>query len=301
MRITFYGAAQTVTGSKHLIETAGSYRLLLDCGMFQGGGKESREKNYHFGFAPHLVDDIILSHAHIDHSGLLPRLVAQGFKGKIYCTPATLSLCEIMLMDSAFIQENDLKYINRRRKNRGEELIDPLYDADDVLLTLQKMVAVNYGEWRQINEDVKFMFTDAGHILGSAAVNLEIQDTDETKKITFTGDIGRMNDDILRKPLGLRFTPAQEGTANALMDRFLHSLVESSKDAGYHVLLFPGDPEDPIAGIPEFDALRQKLPSCIRLQSNNLFVHEQALLLQVGGLEVWREQLAHLLRMSVRK
>lgn len=203
MKIEFYGAAQVVTGSKHLITTNSGTRILLDCGLFQGSDQDSHYMNRHFGFNPAKVDYVILSHAHIDHSGLLPRLVSEGFKGKIFATPATKSLCEIMLMDSAHIQEQDVKYVNKRRKRRGEELLDPLYDQTDVEKTLALFYTVRLHNEFKINDEISFHYTDAGHILGSASVHLTIKEERE-KKLTFTGDIGRPGDIILRSPQPFR-------------------------------------------------------------------------------------------------
>lgn len=203
--IQFYGAAQVVTGSKHLITTAHGKKLLLDCGLFQGRLDNRDEMNRHFGFAPHDLDYVILSHAHIDHSGLLPRLVKEGFRGIIFATPATISLCEIMLMDSAYIQKEDLRYVNKRRTKRGEPAIDALYDILDVEKTLDLMVPVEYEETIKIDEDITLTFTDAGHLLGSAAVHVDVKCKKGKKtKITFTGDIGRYNDQILRSPQPFR-------------------------------------------------------------------------------------------------
>lgn len=203
--IQFYGAAQVVTGSKHLITTAHGKKLLLDCGLFQGRLDNRDEMNRHFGFAPHDLDYVILSHAHIDHSGLLPRLVKEGFRGIIFATPATISLCEIMLMDSAYIQKEDLRYVNKRRIKRGEPTIDALYDILDVEKTLDLMVPVEYEETIKIDEDITLTFTDAGHLLGSAAVHVDVKCKKSKKtKITFTGDIGRYNDQILRSPQPFR-------------------------------------------------------------------------------------------------
>jgi metallo-beta-lactamase family protein len=203
MTIEFLGAARTVTGSKHLIKTKQN-TLLLDCGFFQGRSQNSEEMNQHLGFDPFSLDFMVLSHAHIDHSGSIPNLVKQGFKGPIYCTPATLDLCRIMLKDSAHIQENDLKYVNKRRIKRGEEPLKPLYSVDDVELALQQFVSVSYNERFTINKDITLEFTDAGHILGSAAVHLDIKENDIIKKITFTGDIGRYDGAILKDPQSFR-------------------------------------------------------------------------------------------------
>jgi len=200
MRLSFYGAAQVVTGSKHLIETEGGLKVLLDCGLYQGGGQDSDELNRHFGFDPTQIDHVVLSHAHIDHSGLLPRLVAEGFKGKIWATSATIDLCGIMLMDSAYIQENDLRYINERRKKRGQPALEPLYTVEDVEHTLSKFREVPYRTAKALNEEFSFTFYDSGHIIGSAGVFMEITESTGAETLFFTGDIGRPGDIILRSP-----------------------------------------------------------------------------------------------------
>lgn len=200
MHITFHGAAQTVTGSKHLITTGRNKRILLDCGLFQNQGGDNAELNRHFGFDPTQVDYMILSHAHIDHSGNIPQLVRQGFSGPIYCTKATYDLCSIMLEDSAHIQENDLSYLNKKRARNGQKKLDPLYTLEDVIDALKLFVPVEMNESIDIDKHIRFHFTDAGHILGSAAVNLEIEEADETIKIFFSGDTGRFNDYILKAP-----------------------------------------------------------------------------------------------------
>ncbi|MEX1187619.1 MAG: MBL fold metallo-hydrolase, partial [Bacteroidia bacterium] len=173
MKIHFHGAAQTVTGSKHLIEF-GSQKVLLDCGLFQGHGKDTDFLNRHFGFDPREIDAVVLSHAHIDHSGLIPALVAQGFKGPIFCTPATKDLCDIMLQDSAHIQESDVRYINKRRIARGKAPIKPLYSSEDVAYSLRLFKEFDYNTEFEVLNDLTCIFTDAGHIIGSAIVNLKI-------------------------------------------------------------------------------------------------------------------------------
>lgn len=203
MKLQFYGAARTVTGSKHLLTTDKGTKILLDCGLFQG--IDSEGLNQDFGFNAASVDYLILSHAHIDHSGLIPRLVRQGFSGTIYCTSATADLCEIMLLDSAHIQEKDLKWLNARRLRQGRPLLEQLYDDRDVEAALDLMQVVEYEHWFQINDEVSFMFTDTAHIIGSAAVSLIIRETgsdgkEEEKRLFFSGDIGRPNDKILRMP-----------------------------------------------------------------------------------------------------
>ncbi|CAG5073619.1 Ribonuclease [Dyadobacter sp. CECT 9623] len=200
MQIQFFGAAQTVTGSKHLITTEKGTKILLDCGLFQG--IQTDEFNQNFGFKPSEVDFLILSHAHIDHSGLIPRLVKKGFKGEIYTTAATADLCRVMLMDSAHIQEKDLERINRRRKNQGRPLLEELYDSEDAAHALTLFKTVKYGQTFHLGEDkeVAVLLTDAAHLLGSAAVHLTIPEKGTFKQLTFTGDIGRPEDRILKKP-----------------------------------------------------------------------------------------------------
>ena len=200
MKITFHGAANTVTGSKHLITLEDGRTILLDCGMFQGHGVDADKLNNRWGFDPHKIDFLVLSHAHIDHSGLIPKLVKDGFRGKIFATPATYDLCEIMLEDSAHIQEYDVFYINKRRKKQGKPLLEPLYEAKDVQPALDKFHTVNYNKPYEIDKGILLTYTDAGHIIGSAAVHLDIQDFSKSYKITFTGDIGRYNNKILKSP-----------------------------------------------------------------------------------------------------
>lgn len=200
MRISFHGAARNVTGSKHLITLDNGTKILLDCGMFQGMGKETDALNKHFGFNPAEVNYLILSHAHIDHSGLIPRLVAQGFKGEIYCTAATMDLVRILLMDSAKIQQQDSEYSNKRRVRKGLPLLKPLYTEDDAIACLRQFRIVKYSTELQINEDVKVELTDVGHIIGSAAVHLTINENGKTNRLTFSGDVGRYGDLILKSP-----------------------------------------------------------------------------------------------------
>ncbi|UKJ07736.1 MBL fold metallo-hydrolase RNA specificity domain-containing protein [Solitalea lacus] len=200
MHITFHGAAQNVTGSKHLISTRSGKQILLDCGMFQGGGAETEGLNSHFGFNPQEVDTLILSHAHIDHCGLIPRLVKEGFSGKIYCTPATIDLTKLLLQDSARIQDADISFINKKRKREGRQLLIPLYTLKDVEACFDQFVPINYGKWFRIDNEVEVLFTDAGHIIGSAAVHLNIREEGEQIRITFSGDVGRYGTEILRSP-----------------------------------------------------------------------------------------------------
>ena len=176
MQISFHGAAQTVTGSKHLITLNSGNKILLDCGLFQGHGSDTDSLNRDFGFNPKDIDYLILSHAHIDHSGLIPRFVSQGFKGQILATPATYDLCKIMLLDSAKIQESDIKYVNKKRKNANKALFEPLYTIEDALTALTFFKKVKYSVVHQLFDGVTVSFEDAGHIIGSASVHLNIKE-----------------------------------------------------------------------------------------------------------------------------
>jgi len=200
MKISFHGAARTVTGSKHLLTLSDGRRILLDCGMFQGMGKRTDALNRHWGFEPREVDVMVLSHAHIDHSGLIPKLVSDGFTGKIYCTPATRDLASVLLEDSAGIQEYDIRYANKIRASRGQPALKPLYTEADARQAAERFQVVDYGGWFPIAEGVDLMFTDAGHIIGSAAVHLRVTDEGRRRQLTFSGDVGRYRDMILKSP-----------------------------------------------------------------------------------------------------
>ena len=200
MKIAFHGAARTVTGSKHLLTLKNGKKYLLDCGMFQGMGNETDAMNRNFGFDVTTVTAMILSHAHIDHCGLIPKLVKDGFDGKIYCTPATRELTAVMLEDSAGIQVSDMKYENKRRAQQGLQYLQPIYDSADALSALDHFVAVNYDDWFTIDENIDVQYTDAGHIIGSAAVHLKIKEDGKITRLTFSGDVGRYRDVILRSP-----------------------------------------------------------------------------------------------------
>jgi metallo-beta-lactamase family protein len=200
MKISFHGAARNVTGSKHLITLDNGIKILLDCGMFQGMGEETDLLNEHFGFNPSQVNYLMLSHAHIDHCGLIPRLVAQGFKGEVYCTAATMDLVRILLMDSAKIQQQDSEYSNKHRIRKGLPLLKPLYTEDDAMACLRQFRIIKYNQEIQINEDIKVELTDVGHIIGSAAVHLTINENGKSSRLTFSGDVGRYGDLILKSP-----------------------------------------------------------------------------------------------------
>jgi metallo-beta-lactamase family protein len=200
MKIAFHGAARTVTGSKHLLTLQNGKKILLDCGMFQGMGKDTDILNRDFGFDPAEVDVMLLSHAHIDHSGLIPKLAKEGFNGNIYCTDATKELSALLLTDSAQIQESDVKYHNKGSKAQGKPLIQPLYTMEDAKACFGLFVARPYDEWFPVTDGVEAMFTDAGHIIGSACVHLRISEGGTTKHLTFSGDVGRYRDVILKSP-----------------------------------------------------------------------------------------------------
>jgi metallo-beta-lactamase family protein len=198
IKVTFWGAARTVTGSMHLVQVNG-HRILLDCGLYQGQRAEAFQRNRQFPFAPKGIHAVVLSHAHIDHCGNLPNLVRQGFSGPIYCTPATRDLMAIMLADSAKIQEEDADYLNHKRKP-GEPVIEPLYRPADVQPVVNLARMVDYGREQEIAAGVRFRYLDAGHLLGSAMVAMNIQNNGRVQTLTFTGDLGRKNLPILRDP-----------------------------------------------------------------------------------------------------
>ena len=201
MEIDFIGAAQTVTGSKHLIRTKHA-RVLLDCGMFQGRRRESIENNKNLGVDARSIDAVILSHAHIDHSGALPLLMKQGFDGPIYTTPATRDLCAAMLEDAAMIQSNDARYINKVIERDGVDMdpVQPLYGEEDVIRVLEHTIAVPYRRTVHVADGVRVTFYDAGHVLGSAISAIDVEEGGETKRVVFTGDLGRKKMPILKDP-----------------------------------------------------------------------------------------------------
>ncbi len=200
MNIRFCGAARTVTGSKHLVTAPSGYKILIDCGLFQNKGSDNDTLNRHLGFEPAAVNCMVLTHAHMDHAGLIPFLVAGGFTGNIYCTPATFELCEIMLADSAFIQEHDIVYLNKKRSRKNQAPLTPLYTVNAVKNCLKQFRTIPYASRTDIGGDVSVMFTDSGHILGSAGAHLIMKNGADEESLFFTGDIGRSNDEILRPP-----------------------------------------------------------------------------------------------------
>jgi metallo-beta-lactamase family protein len=229
MKIAFHGAARTVTGSKHLITLKNGKKILLDCGMFQGMGHETDALNRDFGFDPQEITYMVLSHAHIDHSGLIPRLVKMGFGGHIFCTAATRDMAEILLLDSAEIQEDDVKFTNKKMAKEGLPYIQPLYSVEDAKRAIYFLKPMGYNTWTNIDPDIQLMFTDAGHIVGAAAVHLRITENGKTEQISFSGDIGRYNDAILKSP--------------AVFPQADYILLESTYGSTLHADAAPADNE----------------------------------------------------------
>jgi metallo-beta-lactamase family protein len=199
MKLSFHGAARSVTGSRHLLEVPG-LRLLFDCGMFQGRRAETLRRNRDLGFEPKSIGAVLLSHAHIDHSGALPVLPGQGFSGKVYLTRPTADLAGIMLEDSARVQENDCRYVNKKEKRRGRICVRPFYDSDDVRKVVRRFEGERYGDQIKIAPRVSASFHDAGHILGSAAVRVKYTARGQSTTVLFSGDLGRSQMPILRDP-----------------------------------------------------------------------------------------------------
>ena len=229
MRINFHGAAHTVTGSQHLLEINGK-RLLLDCGLYQGRRDESYARNLKFSHDPHKVDAVLLSHAHIDHCGNLPNLVDDGFSGPIYATGATVDLATIMMADSGRIQESDAEFLNKKRVGRGEAPVEPLYTEADAEAAAKLLHGVDYGMPFEPVPGVIARFVEAGHILGSAAISLEIEEKGRKIRFWFSGDIGRYKLPLLRDPI--------------LPDAVDYLLMESTYGDKSH--------EDPTAASTEF-------------------------------------------------
>ena len=230
MHLQFQGAARTVTGSMHVL-TVGGRTILLDCGTYHGKRDESRERNSRFPFDPAGVAAVVLSHAHIDHSGNLPTLVHQGFHGPIFCTGATRSLCEVMLRDSAYIQQKDAEFITRHQRGRGLPPVTPLYDQDDVDATLPLLAGEPYAATFAVTDGIDCRFEDAGHILGSASVALKLRENSRQVSLAFTGDLGRPNLPILRDPV---FIGEDGGTEYLISESTyggrIHAPVEKMKE-----------------------------------------------------------------------
>jgi len=207
MRLTFHGAAGRVTGSCHLVECGGR-KLLLDCGLVQGGPEAQQLNQSPFPADPGDLDAVVLSHAHIDHSGRIPMLVRQGYTGKVYAQQATTGLCEIMLKDAGYLQEKDAETENRKRERKGLVPVEPLYTRRDAERALRQFHSLRYEEVHEILPGIRVRFRDAGHILGSAIVELWLTEGEETRKLVFSGDLGQPNTPILRDPALIRAADA---------------------------------------------------------------------------------------------
>ena len=232
MKIAFHGAARTVTGSKHLITLNNGKKYLLDCGLFQGMGKETDVLNRYFGFSPDEVDYLILSHAHIDHCGLIPKLVKDGFTGKVFCTPGTKDLSAILMEDSAGIQENDIRFLNKSRAADGLPYLRPLYSTEDALNAVNYFITIDYDNWFTIDENIDLLYVDAGHIAGSATVHLRIKEDGKIIALSFSGDVGRYRDVILRFPAV--FPQADYILLESTYGDRLHEQLNTAPDALLH-------------------------------------------------------------------
>ncbi len=197
MKITFHGAAQTTTGSMHLVEACGK-RILLDCGLYQGHRKEAFEKNRNMPIDPRTIDAVVLSHAHIDHSGNLPQLVRHGFRGRVFAREATVDLCGVLLRDSCFLQNRDLEYVNKKRRAQGKNLFEPLYVEEDVDQLISMMRPQHTHEAREIFPGITLTLHNAGHIMGSALVSLDVREGGRSRRLLFSGDLGQPDQPILR-------------------------------------------------------------------------------------------------------
>lgn len=235
MKIKFIGASREVTGSKFVITTDSGKKILLDCGMFQGKGLETDSMNRDLMFDPSLIDYIILTHAHIDHSGLIPYMYRLGFRGSVICTSATRDLCTIMLADSAFIQEHDTMTFNKRRAKKGLPLVTPIYTAEDAKECMNLFIGVPYGMKFRIDDNIKVRFTNTGHMLGSSVANIQIIEKGEIKRIAYTGDIGRPEDEILAPPVP--FPQADILITESTYGDRLHADARESKDELLNVLV----------------------------------------------------------------
>ncbi len=203
MEIKFLGGARTVTGSRHLVSANGK-KILLECGLFQGRRKDTYEKNHNFEFDPADIDVLLLSHAHIDHSGNIPNLYKQGYKNSVYATSATVDLCQIMLRDSAYLHEKDAEWVNKIRARKHEEPVEPIYTIEDAEEALTHFVGIQYNRPFKVAPGVTATFHDAGHILGSASIVLDIEEEGRTVRLGFSGDVGRKDMPIIRDPEPLK-------------------------------------------------------------------------------------------------
>jgi len=228
MKIAFHGAARTVTGSKHLVTLGSGKQFLFDCGMFQGMGHETERLNRTWGFNPADIDYVFLSHAHVDHSGLLPKLVKDGFRGKIYTTSATSDVIKVLLLDSAAIQKQDLHLVNKKRKEEGKRPLEPIYTDEDVNRALELVHEAPYRKIIQVDRDVQVEFYDVGHIAGSATVVVTLKDNGKNMTLVFSGDVGRYGDPILHAPEP--FPQADVMLIESTYGNKLHDRIETYAD-----------------------------------------------------------------------
>lgn len=245
MKVKFLGAAMSVTGSCHLI-TTDKYKILLDCGQFQGNKTLEALNAQGFGFDPQEIDFMILSHAHIDHSGRIPLLTKRGYKGKIYCTDATADLVEIMLKDSGYIHEKEAEWTNRKAERSGRPLTEPLYTFDDAAASVQYLEPVLYGQLYEVNPDVRIRFSDAGHILGSSIVELWVREGERFTKLVYSGDLGVKNKPILRDPetvaeadfliMETTYGDRVHESSKDSLDRFFNVILETTRRGGTVVI-----------------------------------------------------------------
>lgn len=228
MKIEFFGATKIVTGSNYLI-TTDKWKFLIDCGLFQGGKEEEAMNEIPFKYNPSEIDFMFLTHAHIDHSGRIPYLVKQGYRKEIYATEATVDLCEIMLLDSANIQESDAEWENKRRVRSGKKEIEPLYTTEDAQHSFSYFRPCHYEEMIKVNDEVSFRFTDAGHILGSSILELWIVENNETVKVVFSGDLGMPNKPLLNDPTFIKsadYLIMESTYGNSVHDDYKESMNE---------------------------------------------------------------------------
>jgi len=228
MKIAFHGAARSVTGSKHLVTLNTGKKFLLDCGMFQGMGPDTDPLNRNWGFDPADVDYVFLSHAHVDHCGLLPKLVKDGFHGSIYATSATIDIVQVLLMDSASIQQQDMYFLNKKRREEGRKLLEPLYTQEDVRNTFQYFKPVHYYQAIQVDENIVLQFFDVGHIVGSATIFLTLTENGNATTLAFSGDVGRYGDPILHSPQS--FPQADYIVIESTYGNQLHDRIETYAD-----------------------------------------------------------------------
>jgi metallo-beta-lactamase family protein len=235
MKIRFIGATREVTGSKHLITTESGKKILLDCGMFQGKGKDTDKSNRDLGFEPREIDHVILTHAHIDHSGLIPYLFTLGFEGSVICTDATRNLCSLMLPDSGFIQEHDIKWYNKKLTKKGLAPVKPIYTHEDAVNTMKLFIGVAYDRKFKIDDNITVKFTNSGHMLGSAVANVSILENGKITNIAYTGDVGRPTNRIVKPPVA--FPQADILITESTYGDRIHDPNHESEDALLNIVV----------------------------------------------------------------